>query len=194
MNDALAVIGILIAIGLLAIASEVLRRRKRLAAAAPLPAAPDIRTIGPRSFRKLDPRTVSFGRDRWLSARLLEAGIGQVKRQDRESDEDLCWRLTRQAFDSPALPELLGGQLMPAELEEAAWTPEIALEIAHWLAARTDPGERQQIYQLVTETMTPFFLSALASKKSSPSSSGPAASSPESRGLTAVPFGTANGA
>ncbi len=148
--------------------------------------------IGGRSFRRIEHPTLRL--DIYGATLAARGGLVGVQAERGESEGDLCWRIAAGANEAGVLFELLGCTLIADELRDDQWTEEVARETAAYLAELSDPAEKSKIHLQIGALLYPFFRDAIARLQTSPSSSGPVASSPASPVPIAAPPGTVNGA
>lgn len=136
---------------------------------------PAVIELGGRRFTRMECSTVKH--DFWMMAQAREAGLDNVKlpsrkREDVEAAMEAL--LDRVIFSGKAIV-LLAGLLIPEGLEPREWTPKVAEDIAEHLELLTDREDKNQIRPLVASMLSGFFMSGLASLRTSPSSSSDAA-------------------
>lgn len=138
-------------------------------------------TIGGREFRQLA-EPLTWRHEFWVAARVERGGLN-ADPQPGESEDAFLRRIVFSAADSDALFDLLGAALIPAQLEDSAWTPQVALETSAFLGGVTDPATRSVRNNLIAEVLFPFLRAAIARCATSPNSS----ATPASPSATAAP-------
>lgn len=115
-------------------------------------------------------RNGSFAHDIWLTKKIREAGLSNVAIGDDETQDQFIERIAMTAYESGAALELLGGLFIPDGTDPRAWTPALARQTAEFFGNVTDPESKRELRQQIAAALFYFFVSALASSKTSPKS------------------------
>lgn len=118
-------------------------------------------TLGGRAFRALSRSTLAH--DIWLTQRFEACGIDGAAMQAGEDATAFARRLVAALVTSPAIFEVLGGCIIPAERADAEWTPAIAAETAAFLRELTDPDDKAIVRGQIASTIIPFLKAGLVS-------------------------------
>ena len=72
----------------------------------------------------------TFAHDIWITKKIREAGLaGDVlAMREGETQDQLIERVAISAYESGLALQLLGGLLIPADVDPRAWTPELAMQ------------------------------------------------------------------
>lgn len=128
-------------------------------------------TLGGRKFRPVTQGSIA--NDCWVMGRVHRAGLHSVPRAENESLEDWAREVLAAVMRSGQMLELLGGLLVPVELEDAGWTEDVARQTATFIGGLTAPEDKATMQGLTLSVLVPFFESGLASSRSSDASSSP---------------------
>lgn len=129
--------------------------------------------LGGRAFRVVKVSTVEH--DVWMMGKTAAAGMQQVTMLPGETPESFATRLTGEFARSGLVLVLLGGALIPAELEDLEWSPAVAAQTAAFLGGLTDPADKQLVLAQVASLVAGFFETGLMSCMTSRNSSAGAA-------------------
>lgn len=110
----------------------------------------------------------TFAHDIWLTKKIREAGLANIKIEDSETEDVFIDRIAKTAFESGEALHMLGGLLIPAGTDPRKWTPQMAQESADFFGNVTDPQSKQVLRTQIASALFYFFLSALASSRTSP--------------------------
>lgn len=110
----------------------------------------------------------TFAHDIWLTKKIREAGLANVKIEDGETEDQFIDRIAKTAYESGEALSMLGGLLIPAGIDPREWSPELAQHTAEFFGNVTDPQSKQVLRTQIASALFYFFLSALASSKTSP--------------------------
>ena len=133
--------------------------------------------LGERLFRAA--RATTAKRDDWIQSRVYFSGVKKLKQEEGESAEDYAERLTAHLQRSEQTNEILGGILTPAECEDLAWTPAIALETAAHIENLHRPEDKEQRNVILLTLLLDHFVDGLRPSSDTGSSSAtPAAPQP----------------
>ncbi len=119
--------------------------------------------FGGRNFRAIDfdRRTVAL--DHYLMRLTRASGVDKVMPMDGEGNESYLFRLQTLMIDSGLVCDIIGGYLIPQELQDAQWTPAVAKETSKCIAACNTQEEREQVLALAMEVVFGFFKAGLES-------------------------------
>ncbi len=137
---------------------------------------PETFTLGGREFRSLSQSTIEH--DMWVVARMRMAGIHEFYQHENETQFAFATRVINELIDSGQALEILGGLLLPAELDPLDWTPKVAAETAAFIRKLTDPEDKNLVQLLISRMLVDFFETGTALRKifqNSSSKPGPAA-------------------
>lgn len=141
--------------------------------------------LGGREYRVIKTSTVEH--DVWMMARVVDAGIRQVTMEPGESPEAFATRLTGELARSGQVLALLGGVMIPSELQDLQWTPEVAKATAAALGQLTDPDDKQAVLSQIASLVAGFFEAGLISFMTSQNYSGSVGDQPGAKNQTASP-------
>lgn len=110
----------------------------------------------------------TFAHDIWLTRKIREAGLANIKIEDGETEDAFIDRIAKAAYESGEALQMLGGLLIPAGTDPRQWTPQMAQQLAEFFGNVTDPQSKQVLRTQIASALFYFFLSALASSKTSP--------------------------
>jgi hypothetical protein len=113
------------------------------------------------------------------------AGLLLLKKKIGESDERFAVRVVESVMESGQEMNLLGGLLIPAELEDVDWRPRIAAETIEHCRKITDADEKRNLHTVILEA-TLFLVHGILSSGPSRIASGPPAkqNAPQQEGAT----------
>lgn len=116
-----------------------------------------------RQFKPI--KNGTFEHDIWLMSRVRQAGLGSLRISDGETEDSFIDRIAYQAMGSGHIFELLGGTLIPGEIEAIDWTPAIATESAKFFAKLTTDEGKSVLRRQIGAVLFYFFTSGLSSSK-----------------------------
>jgi hypothetical protein len=111
--------------------------------------------VGGREFRALQTSTLEH--DFWTMRHLREAGLDQLRRNPDETAEDFAVRLLHEIIASGKAFLLVGAFLIPANMQDADWTPEVGASSAAFFGSLTGTRDKQIIQAIVVTLLTSFF-------------------------------------
>ena len=118
--------------------------------------------------RKFKPiKNSTFEHDIWIMNKVRAAGISDVTQQREETQDALIERLATIAVGSGLLMDILGGTLMPAEIDPARWTPQTGEETAAFFGKVTDELSKQKLRSQIGGLLFFFFVNALSASATS---------------------------
>lgn len=109
----------------------------------------------------------TFAHDIWITKKVREAGLSNIHIDEGETQDDFIDRLAVAAWESGVVLEILGGLLMPAEIEAKNWTPDLAKKTSEFFGNVTDDESKKKLRMQVGGVLFYFFVSALSSSKTS---------------------------
>lgn len=118
-------------------------------------------TFAGRQYRAIARRTIE--NDFTCMGLIRAARLDALVMEEGESPEDFAMRMYERAVASPEVWELLGCVLIPAEIDDLAWTKALMKASANALRQVTEPAEKRQIQTSVVGMITGFFQNGLAS-------------------------------
>jgi|SRR6185312_10974567 len=110
----------------------------------------------------------TFAHDIWLTRKIREAGLSDITLGADETQEKFIERIAISAYESGIALLLMGGLLIPADMEPRQWSPELAEQTAAFFGEVTDPESKQVLRTQIASALFYFFASALASSRTSP--------------------------
>lgn len=140
-------------------------------------------SLGGRRYRSIATSTIEH--DVAYQRLLLKSGLKQDAPLPGESYVEWGVRLLDRLVATGQLLPALGLLLIPDEIEDLAWTPEIGKETVAGLSAVADPAEKQVVHALIRDVLYGFFERAQAFSTGSTISS--------SQGLRVDPLSTSPG-
>lgn len=91
------------------------------------------------------------------------AGLTKPELEPGEQPDDFALRLVHRANDAGVLYLMLGAMLVPEELQDLDWRPEMARETAELVANLQDPEEVSRVHRFIGEALLPFMTAGIAS-------------------------------
>ncbi len=122
-----------------------------------------------RKFKAVQHAT--FAHDIHLMNLIRSTGMDQATIEPGESPEQFGERLIELATRSPHLFEILGALIIPDGVDGAAWTREMGVETAQFLAGLTDDESKRRLHAQIASLVVGFFVRGLSSAPTSPRSS-----------------------
>ncbi|HEX7647394.1 MAG TPA: hypothetical protein VF450_08305 [Noviherbaspirillum sp.] len=107
----------------------------------------------------------TFAHDIWITKKIREAGLaGDVlAMREGETQDQLIERVAISAYESGLALQLLGGLLIPADVDPRAWTPELAMQSAEFFGNVTDAEAKKVLRTQIASALFYFLATALAS-------------------------------
>lgn len=130
---------------------------------------PDKIVLGGRAFAPMAAHTVKH--DAWMMGHVRRAELDEVVVRAGESAEEFGRRFLGEVMASGKACLLLGGLMVPEEVGQAGWTPEVAEETARHVEGLTAAEDKAAVWSLVASMLIAFFESGLASLYRSAASS-----------------------
>lgn len=126
-------------------------------------------TLGGRVFREAKRSTIEH--DIWTMDQIRASGLDSVRRDPDEMFEEFGLRLLDVALRSGRALDLIGGLLLPDEVDDLDWSPELAKETAKFLGRLSSEEDKQQVHVLLGKLVAGFFAAGVLSVGTSPVSS-----------------------
>lgn len=127
-------------------------------------------TIEGRKFKPV--KNGTFAHDIWITRKVREAGMSNVGLEEGETQDEFIDRFAARLWESGALLEILGGLLMPSDIEPKDWTPEMAKATSDFFGNVTEDESKKFLRMQAGGVLFYFFATALSSSKTS-TKSGP---------------------
>lgn len=124
--------------------------------------------ISGRGFKAVTDSTLEH--DIWTVRQLDRAGLRNLVLEDGEKPDEFVDRILMKLMLDGDIFELLGGLLMPAELNGKDWTPEMAGETGRLFASATGEDKaivKRQIAGAMEVFLAQGLLSSIRSRRSS---------------------------
>jgi hypothetical protein len=121
----------------------------------------EIITIAGQKFKPITNSTMRH--DIWTQGQLERAGLSRVNLEAGETPEEFAMRVLRQAAMNSDIFLLLGGLIMPADVEPLKWTVEMAHETGEFLGNVTEPLDKAMVQAQINAALTTFFATGLCS-------------------------------
>lgn len=119
-----------------------------------------------RVYRAIKTSTIEH--DFYMIDRIRAAGLDRVTLAEGENAEQLAMRLLEMTIGTGKAFEILGGLLIPVDVQDIDWTPAIAEETAENIKRTTDDAEKAEIRQQLVALLISFFNAGLIVLTSSP--------------------------
>ncbi len=126
-------------------------------------------TLGGRVFREAKRSTIEH--DIWTMDQIWASGLDSVRRDPEEAFEEFGLRLLDVALRSGRALDLIGGLVVPEEVDDLDWTPQLAKETARFLGQLSSEEDKQQVHVLLGKLVAGFFPAGVLSAEISPVSS-----------------------
>jgi hypothetical protein len=126
-------------------------------------------TINGKNFKPVTNSTMRH--DIWVQGQIEKTGVMHIAIWEGELPEEYAMRVFRQAAMNGDVFLLLGGLLMPAELDPVSWTMEMAEATAKHLGNVTSDTDKAIVQMQINSALTSFFVTGLSSLMISPRSS-----------------------
>ncbi|SRR6266705_1376587 len=126
----------------------------------------NIITLAGRDFRPIKHSTINH--ENWMMVRIRAAGLVSMKLADGEDTEAFIRRLASSVWESGKAVEIMSGLLIPAEIEDVKWTPEMAPRMADFIGNLFEDDDKAKVRQAIGEFLYLFFIIALYSSKTFP--------------------------
>ena len=125
--------------------------------------------IGGREWKAITNSTLEH--DFWTMGQIRAAGLDRVVIEEGERVEEFFLRIQREAINHGRAFLLLGGFLMPAEMDALDWSEEIAIATADFFRKLTDSEDKRVVQLQFASMLAGFFANGLASLMTSRKSS-----------------------
>ena len=129
----------------------------------------DLFTIGGKQFRQIETSTMEHHIE--LMRQLRASGLGDCTPGNDETAEQYGLRLLYALIDHGATFGLLGALLIPANLDDAAWTPEVSQQTADFMRRLTSPEDHKLLEKQLIVLVESFFATGLQRSKPSATAS-----------------------
>ena len=128
-------------------------------------------SLGGRIFRVVQDTTVA--QDIWITGRSERAGLYELQRRQGEDPDRFAIRILGELSVSGEAAFLLGGMLVPEDVEDSDWTPQLAEQTAKLIGGVTDADDKKTVHHLIASLVIDFFVTGMRfSESSEPSSPG----------------------
>lgn len=132
--------------------------------------------LGGRAYRAVAVSTVE--RDVFVMGRVRTAGLDSISIENGESAEHYATRVLETLLSFAGVLELIGALIIPDELADDQWTPDVARETARLVGRITDEEQKGYVKQALLGLLVPFLESGLGcwtatSRSSESQSEGP---------------------
>lgn len=112
-------------------------------------------TIGGKIFRVIKSSTLEH--DHWCMGEIRGAGLDRMTVAKDELPDDFVRRILAETIRSGRVYALLGGFLIPDDVQDNDWTPDIAKETAGFMRKLTDPADKSIVNMQVVALLIGFF-------------------------------------
>lgn len=116
--------------------------------------------IGGRKFHAMLVTTVEH--DFWLMKHIHEAGLDDVRIANDEKPDAFAVRLLHEVVFSGKAFNLLGGTLIPSNMRDEDWTPQVGEQTAEFFRTLTTADDKQRIQSAVVQLLISFFIQGLS--------------------------------
>lgn len=155
-------------------------------------AAPEIHTLGGRSFRSAAETTLR--QDQYCFGLIHECGLNAVSLQHGETAEAFARRLLGACMSSEKVFHLLGGLIVPTEASIEGWSPKVAAETALFLQVLKRDEDKAIIHGLIASMLADFLIAGISSLEVSSASSSSAGPGAPQANLPEIPSETTDSA
>lgn len=131
----------------------------------------DRHTLDGKVYRELKKSTIAH--DLWVNDKIRASGLNKLEKGPDEEWGDYGVRVTESVLNSGVALLLLGGLLIPDEIEDLRWRPETAIATAEALAGISEPDEKTKVHVLIGNLVMGFFVDGVLEAKTSRSSFAP---------------------
>jgi hypothetical protein len=121
----------------------------------------EIIELGGKSFRAIDVSTVEH--DFSIMQLLVECKLDKVSKAKGEGAEDFAMRILSSVMASGKAFDLLGAFLIPAEIPDLDWTPDLGLTTRQFLAKIADPADKLHVRNAIVTMLLSFSMAGLFS-------------------------------
>ena len=115
--------------------------------------------LGGRAYRAVAVSTVE--RDVFIMARVRTAGLDSIVKTADETAEEYALRVLEALLALDSVLELVGALIIPAELADEQWSPEVARETRALVGRITKQEEKDLVKQALLGLLVPFLESGL---------------------------------
>lgn len=119
-------------------------------------------TLGGVFYRVVEFQRRTVAMDHYLTRLMRSTGVDKVIPMDGETNDIYIVRLQTCLVDSQKLPEILGGMLMPIDLEDSEWDGQIAKATTVQIRKCSAPEDRELVLSLGFDLVMRFFVEGVA--------------------------------
>lgn len=112
-------------------------------------------------------------RDVYVMGLVRAIGLDELPILTGESPQQYAVRLLSHLLQREEVFRLMGGLILPEELEDLAWSRAVGAETAAFLAGLTEPADKAAVTDILIGVLVPFLQSGLVSLTRSAASSSP---------------------
>lgn len=127
---------------------------------------PEPITLGGRAFKHCQNSTIEH--DYVTMDRFNASGLAVIDMQEGATPEQFVAELVSRAIRTGQLFPLLACMLIPADLDDTAWTPETAAQTEAHLRKLTAPEDKQALQGQVAGMFASFFQTGLTTLRTFP--------------------------
>jgi len=121
----------------------------------------EIIELGGKGFRAIENRTVEL--DFTIMQLLVQCGLDKVSQAEGEGAEDFAMRIFSSVMASGKSFDLLGAFLIPAEIPDLDWTPDLGLTTRQFIAKIADPADKLLVRNALVTMLLSFSMAGLFS-------------------------------
>jgi hypothetical protein len=110
--------------------------------------------LGGKSYRAIEVSTVEH--DFTVMQLLVETGLDKVSKAEGESADDFAIRVLRTVMASGKSFDLLGAFLIPADIPDLDWTPELGVVTRQFVSRIADPAEKLLVRNALVTMLLSF--------------------------------------
>jgi hypothetical protein len=110
--------------------------------------------LGGKSYRAIEVSTVEH--DFTVMQLLVETGLDKVSKAEGESADDFAIRVLRTVMASGKSFDLLGAFLIPADIPDLDWTPELGVVTRQFVSKIADPAEKLLVRNALVTMLLSF--------------------------------------
>jgi hypothetical protein len=125
-------------------------------------------TFAGRKFRALEVSTLEH--DIFFMNQVRAAGLDKFAVPEGEQPEQTTVRILHEVLASGKVFVILGALLIPADIADLDWTPELGAQTADFMRKLIAPDDKQQIQPLIISLVRHFFQSGAVYSTNSRSS------------------------
>lgn len=117
-------------------------------------------TLGGKAFREARKSTLEH--DSWAMDKLRACGLFEIEPAEGEDIGDFGVRLT-EAMHPLKMIDVLGGLLVPEEIEDLDWTPAVAGNTVKFLRNLSEQEDKEAVHVLFGRLVAGFFVDGVLS-------------------------------